>query len=144
MTITGTINYSNGTAAAGLGITFIPQETAQSQGGVIVATQKTRVCTTTAGALPAAFALAEGRYTVLMDNGDEFEIDVPSGDGPEDIADMTVESDRLPMNYTPSGSGSPEGRIYGEPGWPYTDLDSGTLWIKRTGNNKTGWEEILQ
>lgn len=47
-------------------------------------------------------------------------------------------------NYTPAGSGSPEGVISGSPGYPYTDTTNGAIYFKITGTGNTGWQKFVQ
>ncbi len=55
-----------------------------------------------------------------------------------------AERKRITRNYSPSGSGSPEGVMYSKPGWFYTDEDTGIVYLKTSGCGTTGWEEIVQ
>jgi hypothetical protein len=45
---------------------------------------------------------------------------------------------------TLSGTGSPEGAVVGSPGWTFTQTDTGSFWVKKTGTaTNTGWIEIV-
>lgn len=41
-----------------------------------------------------------------------------------------------------SGHGTPEDSVDGVPGDRYTDIDTGELYRKMTGNRKTGWVKV--
>lgn len=143
-TITGTIYFASNAAAAYMGLTFVPQETPGVVSGAMVVARDVRVALTSGGDLPAALELTEGRYTVRLDNGEEFDIDVPSGSGTHDIIDLVVAADGVSVTeYAISGHGTPEGARQGHPGYLYTDLDTGILWRKISGTGTTGWEQLI-
>lgn len=144
-TVTGTIYFASNAAAAYMGLTFIPQETPGVVSGAIVVARDVRVALTSGGDLPAALELTEGRYTVRLDNGEEFDIDVPSGSGTHDIIDLVVADDGVSVTeYQISGVGSPEAARQGNPGYFYTDTSNGNLWRKMTGTGTTGWVLLIQ
>lgn len=125
-------------------VKFVPQETPGVVGGFVIVANDKAVVTDSDGDLPAGLELIEGRYTVQVNNGEEFEIDVPAGDDAFDIADLFVsEGSASVTRYQISGHGSPEGARKGEPGWFYTDLDTGILWRKISGTGTTGWEQLI-
>lgn len=42
-----------------------------------------------------------------------------------------------------AGSGSPEGVIAALPGTPYLNVDTESVWFKKTGTGNTGWITVL-
>src|SRR5687768_13101147 len=81
-TVTGTLKYANQDAAASMLVTFSPDETPQVLGSEIIAGTDVTVVLGSGGTF--SVSLAEGLYTVKLDNGEEFQIDVPSGAGSHD------------------------------------------------------------
>jgi hypothetical protein len=59
---------------------------------------------------------------------------------------VRIVSEAEPSGFTSSlGRGSPEGLVAASPGSDYRNLDGGigtTLWLKRTGNDSSGWTAI--
>lgn len=135
-TITGTIASTQGSGSWVL--TFCPQETPQGLSGVgVVVGQDVKCVTDSSGALPASFTLQEGRYVVEVNNGEQFEIDVPSGSDSYNILDLIVSEEDTAADL--SGEGSPEGVQTAEPGTTYWDTVAKELWVKDTGSGNTGW-----
>jgi hypothetical protein len=142
-TIVGTFNLSSTSAAAGVGVTFVSQETPGVVSSAVVIGQKVRKCLGSDGTLPAGTTLAEGRYTVQIDNGEEFDIDVPSGSGTSDISTLIVSEAASVVAYCQSGVGTPEGVKRGSPGYWYLDTSNGDVWQKITGTGTTGWAKRI-
>jgi hypothetical protein len=139
-TVTGTIKFASD-AVAVIGITFVPQETPQVLGVNVVTSQDVRLQTSTTGTFSTS--LAEGRYTVMVDNGDEFEIDVPSGSSSYDIYTLFVVDGSEPSNNRSAGVGSPEGVYQGSPGDIYLDTANRVIYWKESGTGNTGWQAWL-
>lgn len=140
-TVTGTIRGSDNVTGSWI-LTFVPQETPSVvSSSVIGAGLDKKIATDSVGAF--SIELLEGRYTVELGNGEEFEIDVPSGSGTSSIGDLVVIAGSSVSNYQISGVGSPEGVFQGSPGFFYTDTSNGDLWRKRTGTGNTGWELLI-
>ena len=137
-TITGTLKFTTDEEAS-IGVTFVPQDTPDVISGSIVIAQNSRIQTGSDGTFQVE--LLEGGYTVQVDNGEEFDIDVPGTAGPFDIVNLVVSdsSSAASTAYRPAGVGSPEGRIRGEVGWSYYQTDSGAVWFKDSGTGTTGW-----
>lgn len=62
-------------------------------------------------------------------------------------ADGTIQTYTIPnrakdFTYVRNGSGSPEGNITAPVGTIYQDTTNGILYIKETGDGKTGWNKV--
>ncbi len=137
-TVTGTIRGIDDEESRWM-LTFVPQDTPGAIGGNIAVALDKRVVTDAVGAF--SVDLLEGRYTVKVNNGEEFEIDVPSGSSTHDIEDLIDPDDEAPV--TPlSGNGSPEGVVTAIPGRTYWDRLNKELYIKDTGTGNTGWRRF--
>lgn len=137
--VTGTIRGSDNVTGSWV-LTFIPQETPTVvSSSVIGAGLDKKIATDSVGAF--SVELLEGRYTVELGNGEEFEIDV-GGAGPYSIGDLIIAAGESGANaYRASGHGTPEGSRRGDPGWTYLDVDTGDFYVKRSGTGTTGWEQ---
>lgn len=136
MTITGTIRGIDNVAASWT-LTFVPQSTPGAVSSLIIVGLDKKITTDAVGDF--SLELIEGTYIVRVGNGEEFEIDVPTGAGPQNIYNLiTPVSD---TSYRISGHGSPEGRYKGSPGWTYLDVDTANFWTKLTGTGTTGWNQ---
>lgn len=128
--------------ASGMTVTFVAQETPAVIGSTVYTKNEKFFVTDSNGALPTV-VLAEGRYTVKLQTGEEFDIDVPSGSGTSNIATLIVSTSSGSDNPG-AGHGSPEGVVRGSPGVDtYLDLDTDQFWVKRTGTGTTGWLRLI-
>lgn len=140
-TITGNLKYASSVAAA-IGVTLVPEETPQALGSSVVIGHNKRFVTEDDGDIPTGIQLEEGRYVTKLDNGEEFRILVPSGSGTHDIKDLFLSEDD---DASPPliGVVDPEGVVQQPPGKYYFNTANDTLWVKRTGTGKTGWQKLL-
>lgn len=140
-TITGTLRGADNVASSWV-LTFVPEDTPDVLGSQVVVGLDKRVVLEADGDLPPSVVLLGGKYTVQINNGEEFRILVPASGGPYDIKDLFVSED---AEATPPVIGlvDPEGVVTQPEGKYYFNKTNSSFWVKRTGSGNTGWQQLL-
>jgi hypothetical protein len=138
-TVTGTIKFSSDEAAV-IGVTFVPLDTPGVIDSNLVIAQRTRIVTGSSGAF--SLTLAEGAYTVLLDNEEEFNIAVPSGSASHAITSL-IDVDAGSSAQRFGGVVDPEGVVHAPPDSTYLNRTTMSFWVKQSGTGTTGWRQLL-